>query len=522
MESTETAPGEPQSPRHRSAAWARLARWAGSDGVCAAVPVLAGAWFYGTRWLGTFPLIEYRNWLAYPFSRGTLPELLGNLAARDIPFSRDVSLFTVQLTAAGCGLGYGCLNGVPIAFLLLSDLLLYFLIRRLVGSRLLASGAALLWIFSRPVMDAASWQATNHDKVAVLFTLLALNVALYFLDRPATPRRVLAGNLALGVLVVLAYNSKEAAWALVPCMLLLGFAATGGLTLGTWARSQLPLFVLPVLYAVHQNLRYFEHFQEDLPWKVHVTTGPPIRNLKIFLGLLANQSTFSVAALLPFVGIVGAALIAALWLRRHATDDAEVARLSKLMAWAGLAWALSVALVLRLLYPSPYHMVVPSAYLYVLGAAALALLAGHRPSGWRRAVVGALSVGVAGSLLVHAVTTYPEYQALEQRSAHFKERLSVFAKTVPVAGHEPIYLVTDDSRYDAYMYVGAADARDIYQYIYRDRAPNPAFEERYRDMRRSEYDALPRRAPDAYYVVFDSDMKLVEIDHGPEALYRQP
>src|SRR5204863_7577796 len=105
MVSTKTTPDERR--RLQRAAWARLLRWADSDIPHIAIPFLAGAWFYGTRWLGTFPLIEYRNWLAYPFSPSSVTELLRNLAWRDIPFSRDVSLFAVQLTGAGCGLRYG-------------------------------------------------------------------------------------------------------------------------------------------------------------------------------------------------------------------------------------------------------------------------------------------------------------------------------------------------------------------------------------------------------------------------------
>ncbi len=500
----------------------RRFRAIGLEAACAAAPLAAGAWFYGTRWLGTFPLIEFRNWLAYPFTRGTLPELAGNLAARDIPFSRDVSLFSVQLIAAGCGIDVACINAVPIAFLLASGVLLYVLVRALLGSRALACGTAVLWIFSRPVTDAVSWQATNHDKVAVLFSLSALDVAVWFLRRPATGLRLVAGNLALGLLVVLAYNSKEAAWGLVPCLVLLGFVAVPGTTPSTWARQQLPLLLLPLVYGVHQNTRYFEHFQEDLPWKIHVTTGPPVRNMKIYLGLLANDSASSPEAILPYAALVAGAILAFAWDRRRPNPNPAVARCARVALWAACGWALSVGLVLRLLYPSPYHMLVPSAYLYVLGAAALALLGDAAATPPARIASAAVAWSTGALLALHAARTYHEYQTLHDRSEHFKERLAELARHVPVAGREPIYLVSDDSRYDAYMYLGDTGARDVYQYAYRDRSPNPEFEGRYRELRRSAFDALPAREARAYYVVFDADMRLVEIDRGGEVLYRQP
>ena len=475
---------------------------------------MAGAWFYGAYWLDLFPLIEYRNWLWYPFEAGrSIPELLHHLGAQEGAFARDVSLFEVQLTALGCGLGYRCVNAVPLALLLVTDVLLYFLIRRLVGSRPLAFGAACLWMMSHPVVDAAAWQATNHDKVAVVLTLATLHVLLYFLKGPATLFRIVAGNLAVFALVVLAYNSKEAAWALVPCGLLLGFVVFDGPAPGGFIRGQLPYFVLALLYAVHQNLRYFAFFQEDHAWKVHVTSGPPLRNTAAYLAFLANQPVFSWFALQPTGAVVVAAALAWRFGER---------RRAKVAWWAALASVLSAALVLRLQYPSGYHMVVPSVYLYLMGAAAFAsLLEGTGGPAWRRPVGLGLSAATAAYLLMHGVRAYPDYEARRARSARFVATLPVIAKHVPVAGDAPIHLVTPDSRYDAYMFLGATDARDIYPYIYGEARADPAFEARFRDLTRSAYDALGSRPVGAYYVVFDDDMGVAEIDLGPRTLYRR-
>jgi hypothetical protein len=122
---------------------------------------------------------------------------------------------------------------------------------------------------------------------------------------------------------------------------------------------------------------------------------------------------------------------------------------------------------------------------------------------------------------MHAVRAYPDYEARRQRSARFVATLPVIARTVPVAGDGPIHLVVPESRYDGYMFLGGPDSRDIYPYIYGDAQPNPTFEARFRDLTRTAYDALPSRAAEAYYVVFDDDMRVEEIDLGPRVLYRR-
>jgi hypothetical protein len=333
-----------------------------------------------------------------------------------------------------------------------------------------------------------------------------------------------ASNLVLGGLVVLAYNSKEAAWALVPALVGLGFVAVPSLRLGERLRTQWPRLALPALYALHQNARYFEHFQEDLPWKIHVTSGDPWTNLRLYLGFSINQPAFTPWALVPFALVAYAAAIRLRLLWRPGTAAPETARLALIVLWTAAAWAASVGIVLRLQYPSGFHLVVPSAYFHLMLAAGLGLvLAGQaqRPA-WRRAAVWALALASGAALLRHSIDAYPEYQALKERSAAFRSRLPAFARNVPVAGEGPIYLVADDSRYDSYMYLGEPEARDIYQYIYGDRAPNDAFERRYRDLRRSAYDALASRETGAFYVVFGPDMKLVAIDHGERALFREP
>ncbi len=486
----------------------------------AALPVLAGAWFYARNWLETFPLIEYRNWLAYPFAWRSVRELLFHLFFREIPFSRDVSLFTVQLTAATCGLDIHCLNAIPIGFLVASDLLLYLLVRRLVASPAFACLAALLWMFSRPVLDAASWQATHHDKAAVLFSLLALHAALAFRAPRPGLGRIVAANLAIGALTMLAYNSKEAAWGLVPCLLLSGIA-TGDGPWRRWLRETAPLLILPTLYAAYQNARYFVAFQDDLPWKIHVTTGDPIDNLRLYLGFLINEPAFTPWALLPAAAVAAAiAARVAAWSRPL---PGRTARLAGVVLWAAFGWAVSTAIVLRLQYPSGFHMVVPAAYFHLLVAAGLALAFESQPvRSWRRAIVAAASIATGLLLLHHSVRSYSEYQAIRERSVAFMAGFPAFARSIPVAGDEPIYLVSADSRYDAYMFLGEPQARDIYQYIYGQFTPDASFEARFRNLTRSELDAKPGREAAAYYAFFDDRMRLVAIDHGTRPLFREP
>ena len=79
--------------------------------------------------------------------------------------------------------------------------------------------------------------------------------------------------------------------------------------------------------------------------------------------------------------------------------------------------------------------------------------------------------------------------------------------------------MTDDSAYYAYRFVTGPGSRDLYQWIYRDPDPSPAFERRLRDLPASQFAALGRREPGATYVVFDAEMRLIRVDRGDRMIY---
>jgi hypothetical protein len=291
--------------------------------------LLIGGWFYGTRWLDLFPLNEFRNWISYrPMSVHDLLRQVALVRGRYSPYaSRGISMFVVTQTAGACGLRAQCLNGPQIGLLLASVVLLYALIVRLLHRRILAVLVAVMWLFSLGVVDSIAWQATINDKLAVFFTLIGLHVALSFFERKNGKLGIVVANVVLLVVVVLAYNSKESAWILVPSLILLAIARLERLDWRSVGR-ELTLLALPASYVTYHYLRYRGSLALDPRWSLYVHGGNPWTNLQALVQYLANGESTSAngtlvivatIVLLSVLAFIG--LVAAYRLRRTRTDS---------------------------------------------------------------------------------------------------------------------------------------------------------------------------------------------------------
>ncbi len=220
----------------------------------------------------------------------------------------STGLIEIHSSGTACGQNIECVNSFPIAFLLASGLLLFVLIFRLFGSRLLAMAASGIWFFSLPVFDAISWQATTYDKLCALFVLVDLNLALWFFHRHGTRVTISVANVLLLVPVVLAYNSKGSSFVLVPALVLLPLI---GCSQGFW-RWQRNL-VLPIAYALAHNISAYALVQDDANYRRHVTSGQPWSNFKLFLAYLTGSyfglRLVSVVMLLTAVVLVSVGVV---------------------------------------------------------------------------------------------------------------------------------------------------------------------------------------------------------------------
>jgi hypothetical protein len=490
-----------------------------------------GFGLYSARWIDLFPLDEFRSWLFLP--RGSVDDLIRHVVfVRDQQYatyaSRGVSMFVVKSSVSAFGLDTRWLNATQLLMIAASAALLYALVLRLVRRRAIAALAGALWLFSVPVVDSISWQATINDKLAALFTLVGLNVGLTFFRRRTTPLTIVVGNLALLAVVVLAYNSKESAWVLVPSLALLAVAT---LERFDWPhlRRAGALLVLPALYAAYHYLLYTRHTGRDDIWIGHVHNGDPWTNAKAYLRILANGESASgepvlsriatvlVVLLVTTIVVAAVVVIARRGWSRSSRDDADAA--ARVALWAGCSMMLAIAIPIRTQFHDSYYMLVPAIFLYILLGAGGAMLA--PPRARRRAHLAAVAtiVVVAAILALNFRASYDRaYAHIPQQSTNFTQAIRQIGHILPRHVEQPVVLVSADTTTNAYHFLGTGTWRDLYPYIFDTRTRNTEFERHFVDMKRSAYDGTPHQ-PGSYYVIFDDAMRLERIEHGTTILY---
>ena len=160
----------------------------------------------------------------------------------------------------------------------------YIHVRQLLGKRTAAFGASVFWLLSLPTIHAAFWQATQHDKLAFIFTLLALSVTFYAIrmDRLSLLPAFSAVILAL---VMAAVATKPIAF-MIPCALVAqvilftprktrsGYLRAGGLIL------------IPTGYALVYALRYMSLV--DAEWRAHTIQGDVAANALVYIRNVTN------------------------------------------------------------------------------------------------------------------------------------------------------------------------------------------------------------------------------------------
>ena len=162
---------------------------------------------------------------------------------------RLVSMAVFAISRDACGLGATCLNVVQIALLLLCVFFGAVHLHQLLRRPVLVACAMALWCLSLPVFTAGLWQATQHDKLAFVFSLAALSYGFSATRRNLNMSGFVVSTTILLALFVLALNARKIAFflpaAAVAQIWLLGPA-------GSWRDRLIAarVYGLPVLYAI--------------------------------------------------------------------------------------------------------------------------------------------------------------------------------------------------------------------------------------------------------------------------------
>ncbi len=408
------------------------------------VLLIPGVWF-SSQWLRLFPLVEFRQQAFFNLPFQWLWDQITFEGSNiwSVPFYFNSTLGHV------CDTNVGCYNAALLSLNLITAVLVYTLVRRMVPWRLLAAFAATIFLLSVPVLDSLAWQATNLDKLSALLVMAGLHIGLSFYRRGFSRRACWWANGVLFVLVVLSQNSKSAAWVLVPMLFLLPVAG-GGQRLRTWWRY----LIAPTAYAIPQSIHVLQLIRNDAFYSAHVSDGDVPRNAQAYVSYLGGLLDPSPGVLIAATVAVGVIVVGLVRRAPHA----------RVATWMLLGVVGSLVIPVRTVYPSPFYMVVPAALTAVLLVLVVALLLEMTPREmWLAPAV--LALVAFGLYCMNVSSSEARYDLLESSSANYRAALPVIAAHVRRDQVKGLILALDASNSTAYRM--APD--DVEQFIWGDK-----------------------------------------------------
>lgn len=493
---------------------ARIARTPVLIALAGLIPLLAGAIFYA-RWLQVFPQIEFRTWM---WSGVDLKWYIVSAFTHQGAFSRSTPFFADSATHSLCGESIRCINAPGYLTILLAAYLLFWLIVRLTKAVFAAVLATTLWLFSVPVLDAFAWQATMGDRLAALFGLATIHVAISAMRavaRRAGPTRILLANACVLVPTILTYNSKEISWLLLPSLVLLAFALSDRWTVAAILRRA-SVLVAPAAYAAFRTIETFIEVAESSAANSLDFGGHPLENARQYGAFLANHLnpdtlTYALAAILVLAALAS--------LARYRRADGDTRFQLRIMSWAALTLIGGLVLCLFTPYPGAYLLVLPSPFLWI----ALAALwrSAPRPGPVLRPLAGiALAAAGTAVMLVGLNNSYPPYREVLAWSRNFRRSTPAIAANVPLGAQ--IDFVIGGAPFLAYRFVGDDGQRVVDPFIYyKTGAALPVgtlveYENRMENVQ--SVDPAFR----GYSIVLGPDLSVAEILHGGRVVYQEP
>ena len=470
---------------------------------------MAAGYIFYNRWLDLFPQIEFRTWM---WSGVDLKWYLVSAFTNQGAFSRSSPFFVDSATKAICGLSIRCINEPGFWTILLASYLLFWLIVRLTGCIVGAAVAATLWVLSLPVLDGFAWQATLGDRMAALFGLATIHVALSAMrsvGRRATITRVAVANLLVLVPAIITYNSKEISWLVLPSLVILAGALVDGWQPRAIARHA-SVLILTAVYVAFRTIDAFALIAESSSANSLDFGGDPVHNAKLYLAFLTNRMYLTtIPHLLLLIALAG--ILFAIF--RYRTADPEIKSQIRIMGWAVLSLLGGVVICLFTPYPGPYLLLLPSPFLWI---ALVALWRSVQVShGIVRSVVGLGVTAVTTWVMLLGLSgSYTLYGDTLSWSSHFRRSLPVIAHNVPIGA--PVDFVIGEAPFLAYRFAGTDGQRYVDQFIYHRTGLLQVAEARMNNV------TTLASSFSGYSIVLGNELAVTEILHGSRVLYRAP
>ena len=272
--------------------------------------------------------------------------------------SRYASYAMVSIFSSICNYDVVCHNSFQILPLALTGALITTFLLQLGNSILLATIFGSLWYATEPVLSALGWQATVLDKFAAFYSVLGLNIALYLYQKNNNKFNIFLSNIVLLILVIMANNSKEAAFSLMPSIIALYFL------LDSYEAKKISFIscsklLLPTIYAIYQNY-FFMAKQLSLPHAIeHNLSGNIWSNAGAFISYVFNHDNSGHIVLVSLISIIFVVLMIKVVLREY--DKNFI-----FLIWASISFFGTFTIIVQAKHTSVFYVLTSAAYLMIL------------------------------------------------------------------------------------------------------------------------------------------------------------
>jgi hypothetical protein len=326
------------------------------------VALFAGAQVFSTYWVTQ----EARTY--YSGNNPVDLDVLNLLIFPDGSNARPLSVYFADLATRIFGPSIELVNTIQLLLLAIAILVFYIHTLSVTGYLVVALAATFLTVFSSATLNMLLWQATQHDKLMIIFTGLVLMLHYQFVTLEKQKNlAIVLFSLGLVILAAAAYNSKETALFIVPCLFAQVFLFDRR---DFWSkiRGFIPAIVVAV-YSIWFFAIYFINLDDS--WGSHISSGNPSKVGIELLGYLFHTGNFmnlgewgvaasSRAFVLPLLIATSVAVLALGVTSRFSVGFVD----DRGGIWRPLVYFVIMgvtvmALSLRTAHPSAYYVFVP-------------------------------------------------------------------------------------------------------------------------------------------------------------------
>jgi hypothetical protein len=300
-------------------------------------------------------------------------------------------------------------------------------------------------VFSEPVLSAVSWQATCLDRAAAMFT--GLSLAIYLAVSRCTVRnRIIIGNTLILLLVFCAYNSKEAAWPLVPSLVVMGLVVADEAAFRKKMTIVAATLVAPILYVSYSIGRTIAHHVVSTTADVHNFSGDVFANTSRYL-----QYMFGFVDK-PKVTLLAAAVIVTISAIVVLAPDRGQQRFKQWLIWAGLSFIMALVPPAKTQLTVPFYLLVPQIFFVILIFLLVAMMTEMAKTMPLRSAVYAAIAVLAVCYSLSFAKRFPFYSITASTSDGLRSTLATLAQIDPNAS-TPVRLLYPRRAYLAHQFL---------------------------------------------------------------------